>query len=234
MGYPYWSAKAIPSEELHDQLPVLEALLETMRTSSYFTIQEQVSYELPLLKKVSGFNELTVLLHDLKHELNEYLQNEMIHNEDSPLSLHDIIEFNSHNPDGYSQKLLMDAELTDGVNNKTYLAALQTNQNSSRELLTRIMTAYKLDALLFPNPLPPIYAVVTINESDLYDAPALGYQLAAIAGFPSINVPIGIDKNGIPFGATFVGMPNTEATLLQISSSVEVIHTARKRPEFLP
>ncbi|MFP3037832.1 MAG: amidase family protein, partial [Candidatus Hodgkinia cicadicola] len=52
-------------------------------------------------------------------------------------------------------------------------------------------------------------------ESDLYTV------LSNITGLPSINVPVGIDKNGIPFGIQIIGNAFDEANLFAICNSLQ-------------
>ncbi|MFP3037750.1 MAG: amidase family protein, partial [Candidatus Hodgkinia cicadicola] len=52
-------------------------------------------------------------------------------------------------------------------------------------------------------------------ESDVYTV------LSNITGLPSINVPVGIDKNGIPFGLQIIGNAFDEANLFAICNSLQ-------------
>ena len=60
-----------------------------------------------------------------------------------------------------------------------------------------------------------------------------GYGAAAIAGTPSITIPIG-DSRGLPFGLTFMGPPFSEPRLIALAYALEQRTNARRTPRFLP
>ena len=60
-----------------------------------------------------------------------------------------------------------------------------------------------------------------------------GYGAAAIAGTPSITIPIG-DSRGLPFGLTFMGPPFSEPQLIALAYALEQRLNARRTPRFLP
>ena len=60
-----------------------------------------------------------------------------------------------------------------------------------------------------------------------------GYGVAAVAGTPSLTVPVG-DAQGLPLGVTFMSRPYTEADLLAWGYAFEQATKARKVPAFKP
>jgi amidase len=60
-----------------------------------------------------------------------------------------------------------------------------------------------------------------------------GYGVAAVAGYPSLTVPMG-DSHGLPMGIVFVGPAWSEAKLLSVGYAYEQRSKARRKPEFLP
>jgi amidase len=55
--------------------------------------------------------------------------------------------------------------------------------------------------------------------------------MAAVAGTPSITIPVG-DSHGLPIGLTFMGRAYTEADLLGFAYALEQVSKARKAPEY--
>ncbi|CAL8096513.1 unnamed protein product [Orchesella dallaii] len=252
LRYPFWDISVINSTNLRFELPLLENIIHNMHNSLQFDIVDPVASKPGQLSKVSSNNELTVLLHDFKFGINKYLSNDIIspfpvpsHYKPSskylppkaaPMkiaSLKDIIKFNDEHLsiEGYNQELLLLSEATDGLNNRTYIEARDSNRAAARELLNSVISTYKLDAIVVPSE-PRFESVL---DENLQDSPVVGYSIAAIAGYPSISIPAGIGLKDVPFGMTFIGMPRAEPTLLQIAHAVEQMGQGprRKPPRFL-
>jgi len=60
-----------------------------------------------------------------------------------------------------------------------------------------------------------------------------GYGIAAVAGTPSLTVPMG-ELRGLPLGLAFLGRPRSEAELLAMGHAFEQATRARKPPAFSP
>jgi amidase len=58
-----------------------------------------------------------------------------------------------------------------------------------------------------------------------------GYGMAAIAGTPSITVPVG-ESHGLPVGLTFMGRAYSEPTLIGLAYALEQMTKARKAPTY--
>ena len=58
-------------------------------------------------------------------------------------------------------------------------------------------------------------------------------SLAAVAGYPNINVPMGFVR-GMPVGISFFGRAWSEPTLIKIAYAFEQVTRRRKPPRFLP
>ena len=58
-----------------------------------------------------------------------------------------------------------------------------------------------------------------------------GYGIAAVAGTPSITVPVG-ESHGLPIGITFMGRAYSEPQLIGFAYALEQISKARKAPEY--
>ena len=175
--------------------------------------------------------ELTVLLYELKADLNIYLASRgpaaKVH------SLKEVIEFNDHNADKempyFGQDLFIKAEAKGPLTSDEYLDALEANRRlSRREGIDGVMNKNNLDAVLAPTGGP---AWLT----DLANGDHSGggsSNAAAVAGYPNINVPAGF-VFGLPVGISFFGGAWSEPTLLKIAFSFEQATKSRKPPQFV-
>jgi amidase len=59
------------------------------------------------------------------------------------------------------------------------------------------------------------------------------YSPAAVAGYPSITVPMGLVEE-LPVGITFFGRPFDEPGILAIAYGYEQVSQKRTAPKFLP
>ncbi len=179
-----------------------------------------------------GKHELTVLLYELKADLNAYLAwlgpNAPVH------TLQDIIEFNERNREKempyFGQDTFLDAQKKGPLTDKEYIDGLAANHKFSRaEGIDATMDKYKLDALVAPTA-GPAWPTDLING----DADSGGSSgPAAIAGYPNITVPAGFIF-GMPIGISFFGRAWSEPTLIRIAYAYEQATHFRKPPKFLP
>jgi amidase len=179
-----------------------------------------------------GEGELTVLLYELKADLNAYFARR---GPTSPMhSLKEVIEFNERMHEKemryFGQDLFVKAEEKGPLSTKEYVDALATNTRLTRaEGIDATMDKFKLDALVAPTG-PPAW-VTDLVDGDHDDGGSSG--LAAIAGYPNITVPAGFIF-GLPVGISFFGRAWSEPTLIKIAYSFEQATKVRKPPKFLP
>jgi len=176
-------------------------------------------------------SELTVLLYELKADLNAYLANRP----DAPVhSLKDVIEFNERNKEKelqyFGQDLFLKAEEKGPLTSKEYVDALAANHRLSRqEGIDAVMDKYKLDAIIAPTA-GPTWTTDLVDGDHVVGGSS---NAAAVAGYPDITVPAGYIF-GLPVGISFFGRAWSEPTLIKIAFAFEQMTKTRKAPQFLP
>ena len=63
--------------------------------------------------------------------------------------------------------------------------------------------------------------------------PGAGYGAAAVAGYPSLTIPMG-SSNGLPLGIVFMGAAWSEPRLIELGYAYEQLTRARMPPQYLP
>jgi amidase len=175
--------------------------------------------------------ELTVLLYELKADLNIYLASR---GPDTRVrSLKEIIEFNNHIADKempyFGQDLFTKAEAKGPLTSNEYLDALEANRRlSRREGIDGVMDKFHLDAILAPTGSPAWLTDLANGDHSSGGSS----NAAAVAGYPNINLPAGL-VFGLPVGISFFGRAWSEPTLLKLAYSFEQATKARKPPQFL-
>jgi amidase len=172
--------------------------------------------------------ELVVLLYEFKDGLNTYLKSA-----DSPHhSLKDLIEWNTAHADIvmplFGQELFDQAEKKGPLTDAAYLKAkAQARRLAGPQGLLAVLDREKLDALIAPS-MSPAWMTDHVLGDHFVGA---GYGIAAVAGTPSLTVPIG-DSHGLPLGITFMAPAWTEGQLISFGYALEQRLNARKAPEF--
>ncbi|MBS1853032.1 MAG: amidase [Acidobacteria bacterium] len=175
--------------------------------------------------------EFTVLLYELKADLNAYLATRpdaAVH------SLKDVIEFNERNREKempyFGQENFYAAEAKGPLTSKEYREALENNHRLSRkEGIDAVMDKLKLDAMIAPTG-SPAWPTDLVNGDHSSGGSS---NAAAVAGYPDITVPAGLIF-GLPVGISFFGRAWSEAKLIQYAYAFEQATKARQAPRFLP
>lgn len=207
---------------------ILEAAIEEMKRRGAVIVDPA---DLPSQGKF-GDSEFEVLLYEFKAGLNAYLAG--LGPKAPVRSLKEIIEFNEQNQEKempyFGQETFLRAQEKGPLTEKAYLDALEKCRRLSRdEGIDAVMNEHKLDALIAPSGGPA-------GKTDLiYGNRSVGGSSspAAVAGYPSITVPVG-QVFGLPFGLSFFGRAYSEPTLLRLAFGFEQATKARKPPKFLP
>jgi amidase len=175
--------------------------------------------------------EATVLMYELKADLNAYLARL---GPGAPVrTLKDIIEFNDRHREKempyFGQDLFLKAQSKGALTDKEYLDAVAKNhQLAGKEGIDAVMDKNHLDAIVAPTGGPAwLTDLVTGDHFSGGSSTA-----AAVAGFPNINVTAGFIF-GLPVGISFFGRAWSEPTLIKLAYSLEQATKARQPPRFL-
>jgi amidase len=176
-------------------------------------------------------SEVEVLEYEFKADLNAYLAGAggkvPVH------SLKEIIEFNERNREKempfFGQDIMVRAEAKGPLTEQAYLNALENNHRLTRaEGIDAAMDKHQLDALVAPTAGPSWLTDHITGDHDTGGSSSL----AAVAGYPNINVPAGFIF-GMPVGISFFGRAWSEPVLIKIAYAFEQATRLRKAPRFL-
>lgn len=174
--------------------------------------------------------EFTVLLYEFKDGLNAYLKKA-----GSPhASLEALMAWNTANARRvmpfFGQEIFEQAQAKGPLSDAAYVRARDTAKRlAGREGLLATLEKEKLAALIAPS-LSPAWPTDHVLGDHFVGA---GYGMAAVAGTPSLTVPIG-DSHGLPLGVTFMGRAYSEGELIGFGYALEQATRTRKAPAFVP
>jgi len=174
--------------------------------------------------------EYTVLLYEFKDGLNRYLRGSGT----AVGSLAELIAFNTANADRempwFGQEILLQAQEKGSLDEADYReAASKAKRLAGPEGIDAALEHDNLDALIAPAT-GPAWVTDLVNGDHFGGA---GYGAAAVAGYPSVTVPIG-DVHGLPVGVILMGAQWSEPELIGLAYSLEQATQARTPPRFLP
>ena len=187
--------------------------------------------DIPTLGKFES-DEFTVLLYELKHDLNVYLDH--VGASAQVRSLKDVIAFNEAHRDTempyFGQETFLRAEAKGPLTSKEYRAALANCRRlSRREGIDAVMNTHRLDALLAPTESPAWVTDLVLSDHFIGGSSTA----AAVAGYPHITVPAGF-VFGLPVGVSFFGRAWSEPRLIGIAYAFEQATKHRIAPRLLP
>jgi len=198
-------------------LEVIDHVIHRMRRAGA-TITNVTSVD-PAKPDASGRipfdDEFTVLLFEFKVQIAEYLSR-LQHTRMRTLA--DLIAFNrahcAKELKWFGQEVFELAEATSGnLRDPEYLAAKATNQGFGRGVINRLLRQ-GFDAVITPSG-------------------SFGTSPAAVAGFPSMSIPVGYTPTGRPVGLWFASGFMREPQLIRIGYALEQLLKARVPPKLL-
>lgn len=174
--------------------------------------------------------EFSVLLYEFKDGLNKYLRSSGAPH----ASLEALIAWNKANADRvmpiFGQEIFEQAQAKGALTEAAYVKARDAARRlAGRDGLLATLDRHQLDAILAPS-MSPAWPTDHVLGDHFVGA---GYGMAAVAGTPSITIPIG-DSHGLPIGVTFMGRAYSEGELIGFAYALEQLTKARKAPSFRP
>ncbi len=209
--------------------PNVDKLLNKQHNLMIDNGAELIKVECAKNRKEWGNAEWTVLLYELKHDMNKYLSE---HRNAKLKTLKDIIDFNNANADTempwFGQEIFLEAESKGSLDEKEYKDALRISKELSQQAVATAIEENKLDALIAPTN-APAWTIDWVNGDHFIGGSS---DLAAVSGYPSITVPAGFIHE-LPIGISFFGKAWSEPVLLKLAYSYEQLSLNRKKPTFI-
>jgi amidase len=209
--------------------PDVDAAMERAIAAMKSAGAEVVDAEIPTAGKWDEA-ELEVLLYEFKAGIEHYLQT---HNAQTK-TLTQLIDFNKAHATQempyFGQELFERANAKGSLGDPVYLdARAKARRLAGPEGIDAALKAQDLDVLIAPA-MSPAWPTDFVLGDHFVGA---GYGAAAVAGYPSLTVPMG-DSFGLPIGIIFMGPAWSEAKLLSIGYAYEQRTKLRRPPQFLP
>ncbi|MBC7520577.1 MAG: amidase, partial [Sandarakinorhabdus sp.] len=187
--------------------------------------------EAPKNRGEIGDAEFKVLLSELKTDLNAYLASTPANVKVRTLA--DAIAFNKANARElglFGQETFIAAEATKGQADADYLAARALSlRRAGVEGIDAMLKASNTVALVQPTT-SPAWMIDAVHGDQSPDRGTIG-NLAAIAGYPHLTVPMGAVQV-LPVGLSFIGTKWDDARMLALGAAYEQASHAIVTPTF--
>jgi amidase len=205
---------------------VFEANLERLRQAGAVLVEIEDGPDMDAV----GSAEFTVLLTELKADLNAYLAT--TDPEQVPTrTLADVIAFNRATPRElalFDQDLFEAAEDTSGLSGPAYIEARETSLRlAGVEGIDRLLKDNDVAVLIAPTTGPAWTTDIVNGDNYLGSASTL----PAVAGYPHLTVPMG-QVGGLPVGLSFIGGQWQDARVLALGYAYEQLGPQRVGPGF--
>ncbi len=211
--------------------PLVDAVfaqaIEAMRNAGAVVVD---STDVPTVNKTDDA-ETEILLYEFKEGINTYLASRG--NTVRVRTLADLIAFNAEHASQempwFGQEQFEKAQAKGTLSDKVYQDALELCRRLSRdEGIDAVLASHRVEAIVAPSN-GPSWPTDLVN-GDRYTGG--NSSVAAVAGYPSITVPMGF-VGPLPVGMSFIGGAFTEARLIGLAYSFEQATKARRAPRFL-
>lgn len=192
--------------------------------------QGAIIVEVDFVEKLSSIkdNEYKVLQYEFKDGLNRYLAK----SDAGVKSLKEVISYNNSHAETvmpfFRQEILEASDARGDLEAEDYLLALKKVVDTSRLAIDDTLREFNLDVICGPAT-GPSWCTDLVN-GDAFSGYGMGSG-AAMAGYPSITVPLG-DVHGLPVGLLFMTSAYSEEKLLSLSYAYEQASRNRKSPVF--
>jgi len=205
---------------------VFNQAIETMRDAGAVII-EDLKFEPP-----KGFNgaSYSVLLYEFKADLNQYFAElpDQLPENLRQLTLEKLVAFNSeHSKEEmawFQQEIFEKAQALGDLESEEYVQALASVQKATREDgIDRLITAHKLNVIIAPTT-GPAWKIDRVNGDNYLGSSS---SLAAVSGYPSITVPMGLVHN-LPVGLSIVAGQYSEKTIINIAYAFEQLQAQKQ------
>lgn len=186
--------------------------------------------EVDLLEKLKNLEglEYKVLQFEFKDGLNKYLSQTNA----GVQSLQDVIDFNIRNDSAampfFKQEILESSQEKGDLDSKDYKEALSRLRSTTRSAIDSLLKDNELSCICGPAN-GPSWCIDLIN-GDSFTGYGM-YSPAAVAGYPSITVPMGMVFD-LPIGLTFLGTAFAEPELITVAYGYEQSSKKRVPPQF--
>lgn len=208
-----------------DAAAAMEVAISTMREAGATVVDA----EIPTDDQWSD-DENVLLLYEFKAGLERYLQKQ-----NAPLkTLSQLIGYNQQYSTSempfFRQELFEQANAKGGLGEMEYISARsRARRLAGPEGIDAALKAQQLDALIAPAT-GPAWVTDPLTGDHF---PGAGYGAAAVAGYPSLTIPMG-SSDGLPLGIVFMGAAWSEPRLIELGYAYEQLTRARMPPQYLP
>ncbi|KAK5713428.1 hypothetical protein LTR15_011128 [Elasticomyces elasticus] len=175
--------------------------------------------------------QLDTQRYEYRQEMDAYLQRPSLKGQ-HPETLEDLY---AKPPGDFlvipSQYEYVSTSLISSTSNTTY-AAVQAGIQNLTLALHATFAANKLDAMIYSEQKNLVVPIGSASQSGRNGI------LAALTGTPVVTIPIGFSPasatapEGVPVGMELLGLPFTEAMLLQMAFQIEAMGRIRRTPKF--
>jgi amidase len=189
-----------------------------------------VEVSLPFQDEINN-NEFPALLNEFKHDINSYLAQTPGHH---PRDLAGLIDFNNQHAatelQFFDQNIFdLSQALSGSLDDPDYQLQRETATSSAQRSIDETLATFQLDAIAAPTNSPAW--VTTLGQGDAFVFGSSGP--AAVAGYPSITVPMAF-AGELPIGVSQFGGRFDEPHLISLAFAFEQATHVRRAPKFIP